>query len=519
MTQRETGIEQRSDNTYVRKPRIEEPIERTVHGVKWSELDFKTQLANMGNRVDGYPTERGLEIVSPEFDIISGVRGLLNVAKTTTIPMKLKSTYYNKAPWTFKPNPDSYYRAMPKEAIDDAIETGVIRHKPKSSKFLELLELKNSPDPEIASKASLEFSKLSRVDKMNVGSRSAPGQTYFMKGRPLTRVYAEKYNKPVSHFGDYIIEVSDNVPFIPLKTKGRLVPEVMENLEKNYNPEIKGLAIPKANVLPEKVIPLDENVKLYKPDWFRGFKEIKTRKYQSGGSFKPQVVKGKTGLKLIESVNNRSKANFVQRLNNSERQHIQDWETPNKIATHKMSWATEGEKAIVFPMVQEINGSLHDFSNPKYNHKKWDALDNAINKGDTLIMTPDQAKWFTENYKNFYPKFGKGEGGAFKSQLFALTNRSPDGRPLEQGLKNVYPEMALAGFVRAGMMGALPSFKNSAISTASGITSRQVKDKLTKGLEQATNTGETINDAVRNSAKAIVIKTSKEVVKRLPEAL
>ncbi len=49
----------------------------------------------------------------------------------------------------------------------------------------------------------------------------------------------------------------------------------MENLEKNYNPEIKGLAIPKANVLPEKVIPLDENVKLYKPDWFRGFKEIK----------------------------------------------------------------------------------------------------------------------------------------------------------------------------------------------------------------------------------------------------
>ena len=227
----------------------------------------------------------------------------------------------------------------------------------------------------------------------------------------------------------------------------------------------------------------------------------------------------KNGLKLIESVNNRSKANFVQRLNNSERQHIQDWETPNKIATHKMSWATEGEKAIVFPMVQEINGSLHDFSNPKYNHKKWDALDNAINKGDTLIMTPNQAKWFTENYKNFYPKFGDGGKASFKSQLYAATNRSPDGRPLEQGLKNVYPEMALAGFVRAGLTGVLPSFKNTAASTISGITSRQIKDKLTKGLEQATNTGETINDAVRNYAKAIVTKTSKEVVKRLPEPL
>ena len=367
------SMRQETDNAYVEKPRIEEPVERTVRGVKWSDLDFKTQLANMGNRVDGYPTERGLEIVSPEFDIISGVRGLLNMGvtagKALNIPMKLQSTYYNKAPWTFKPNPDSYYRAIPKEAIDDAIETGVIRHKPK--------------------RMSVEVAKGINFSR---GSGSKEGQTYFLKGHPWTQKYSKRYGKPeTGTYGDYIIEANDKIPFIPLKPKGRLITEVMENLEKNYNPEIKGLAIPKANVLPEKVIPLDENVKLYKPDWFRGFKEIKTRKYQSGGSF--------------------------------------------------------------------------------------------------------------------------------KSQLFALTNRSPDGRPLEQGLKNVYPEMALAGFVRAGMMGALPSFKNSAISTASGITSRQIKDKLTRGLEQASNTGETINDAVRNSAKAIVTKTSKEVVKRLPEQL
>ena len=230
------------------------------------------------------------------------------------------------------------------------------------------------------------------IERLNVGSRSRTGQTYFLKGQPWTQKYSRRYGKPdKGTYGDYFIEASDNVPFIPLKTKGRLNPEVMKNLEKNYNPEIKGLAIPKANVLPEKVIPLDENVKLYKPDWFRGFKEIKTRKYQSGGSF--------------------------------------------------------------------------------------------------------------------------------KSQLYAATNRSPDGRPLEQGLINVYPEMALAGFVRAGMMGSLPSFKNSAVSTASGITSREIKDKLTKGLEQATNTGETINDAIRNTAKTIVTKASKEVVKRLPEPL
>ena len=79
--------------------------------------------------------------------------------------------------------------------------------------------------------------------------------------------------------------------------------------------------------------------------------------------------------------------------------------------------------------------------------------------------------------------------------------------------------MALAGFVRAGMMGSLPSFKNSAISTANGITSREIKDKIIKGLEQATNTGWTINDAVRNTAKTIVIKTTRPIVKQLPERM
>ena len=95
-------------------------------------------------------------------------------------------------------------------------------------------------------------------------------------------------------------------------------------------------------------------------------------------------------------------------------------------------------------------------------------------------MAPDQAKWFTENYKNFYPKFRNGGVGSFKSQLYAATNRSPDGRPLEQGLINVYPEMTLAGFIRSGIMGLLPSLKKSAVSTASGITSREVKDKMLK---------------------------------------
>ena len=232
-----------------------------------------------------------------------------------------------------------------------------------------------------------------------------------------------------------------------IKTNGKLIPEVMKNLEKNYNPEIKGIAIPKANVLSEKVIPLDENVKLYKPDWFRGFKEIKTRKYQSGGKMLPLEQK--------------SDNTYVEKPRAEE------------------------------PLERTVNVA------------KLSGLDE-----------PDWFRRFKET------KTGKHQSEeSFKSQLYAATNRSPDGTPLEQGLINVYPEMALTGFVRAGIMGALPSFKNSVTSTVAGITSRQVKDKLIKGLEQATNVGGTINYEVRNAARSAVEKMDREVVKRLPERM
>ena len=111
--------------------------------------------------------------------------------------------------------------------------------------------------------------------------------------------------------------------------------------------------------------------------------------------------------KLIRSINFRSNANFVRRLQNPNRATIRDWQNSNNVATHKLGWATDENGAIVFPNVQEINGELHDFTDPKYNHKKWDALDRAIEQGDTLRMTPEQAKLFTENYKQYYPGFKK----------------------------------------------------------------------------------------------------------------
>ena len=177
-----------------------------------------------------------------------------------------------------------------------------------------------------------------------------------------------------------------------------------------------------------------------------------------------------------------------------------------------------GDQSGMAPLIGAVAGkyrkhlSLIDDLAEEFGAKLYKGVQ-VISKGIDVV---DDSKQLTEkqNDQKYKHKFQAGS-----SMRVMDIKDFKNGRPLEQGLINVYPEMALAGFVRAGMMGALPSFKNSAISTASGITSRQIKDKLTRGLEQASNTGETINDAVRNSAKAIVTKTSKEVVKRLPEQL
>lgn len=106
---------------------------------------------------------------------------------------------------------------------------------------------------------------------------------------------------------------------------------------------------------------------------------------------------------------NQSDVNFVDRLNQFNRQTIPDWSGEGDVATHRMSWAEdENGNAIVYPEVQEINGKLHDFTDPRYNHGKWDALDSAIERGDTIHMTPFEAQQFTGGYKNFYPKFNEG---------------------------------------------------------------------------------------------------------------
>lgn len=98
-----------------------------------------------------------------------------------------------------------------------------------------------------------------------------------------------------------------------------------------------------------------------------------------------------------------SKANWVQRLINGNKKLIKDWEDPNQVASHKLSYFTDNGKVYVFPAVQEINGELIDFTNP-INSKYGDRFDSAIKNGDYVIFpNTNWAAWFTaDNYKKFF---------------------------------------------------------------------------------------------------------------------
>lgn len=110
-----------------------------------------------------------------------------------------------------------------------------------------------------------------------------------------------------------------------------------------------------------------------------------------------------------------SNANFVNRLKQEGRSTIPDWKVEGNIATHKLS-AEIGEdgRVYVYPNVQEIDGKLKDFTDPKYGYSdegRWDAMNSAIKHNDYVVF-PDieSAVWFTENYKNkgWFPEFSDG---------------------------------------------------------------------------------------------------------------
>lgn len=162
--------------------------------------------------------------------------------------------------------------------------------------------------------------------------------------------------------------------------------------------------------------------------------------FEEGGILLPEIeVLGTYPRKqYVYDRANSSQANFIQRAKDINRNTILDWEMHNAVATHKLSYAEDGGKYIVYPEVQEINGNLYDFTDPKNGHYRnrkyrWKAaLDSAINRGDTLTFDRESdAKYFTEHYKEYYPSFE--EGGEVPPDNSPVRVNPITNRPLANG--------------------------------------------------------------------------------------
>jgi hypothetical protein len=120
-------------------------------------------------------------------------------------------------------------------------------------------------------------------------------------------------------------------------------------------------------------------------------------------------------MAIINYVNKHKKVDFVKRLKDSYRETIPNWEHENEVATHKMAVDDFGKGVYyVYPLVQNIDGELVDFTDPK-NKLEESALESAIQRKDFVkFKNFDDALWFVTYYKDYYPTFDKyKEGGKF----------------------------------------------------------------------------------------------------------
>lgn len=143
------------------------------------------------------------------------------------------------------------------------------------------------------------------------------------------------------------------------------------------------------------------------------------------------------GKSIVDEVN-KSNANFVQRLKSPTRQTIPNWEDQYRVlpweksvSTHKLSvWDNANGGGTIVPDVQEVNGKLIDFTRPPYNNRA--AVENALKTGDYVDLPKyEDALWYTENYKRYYPRFedgGKNKNVPVLPKELGLTPGTPGSR-------------------------------------------------------------------------------------------
>ena len=141
-------------------------------------------------------------------------------------------------------------------------------------------------------------------------------------------------------------------------------------------------------------------------DVFRRQEAYKDRNGINDDGSKKKAIGGQ-----IPPYNTKNKSNMYQRMKDPNRKTITDWKT-GKTSTHKLAYATVDNKVVVYPNIQEINGELYDFTDPKNNRGKWDSLRRAINTGDTIqFKNETDADKFVNNYKKEFKGFNKYAGG------------------------------------------------------------------------------------------------------------
>ena len=114
------------------------------------------------------------------------------------------------------------------------------------------------------------------------------------------------------------------------------------------------------------------------------------------------VLKDRT-LEELKKYADKQNPNFIQRLHESTLRTIElprDKDGNSYIGSHLLSYGQVDDGYIVYPKIQEIDGQLTLFVDPK------EAIDSAIKNKDYIkVNSKNEAELFTTKYKTVYPIF------------------------------------------------------------------------------------------------------------------
>ena len=326
------GVEKR-DNTYV-APITEQKVIPAKGATKVMQ-DVRNTITR-----DGQIKSGAVDIVSPEFDLLTGIRGITNQI-VKELPIRK----------------GSHYRVVGKSAIDDANKTGVIRHKYVPSEREQFLLDKRA-----------KGEHLSIAEKMEMRGTASGGVPYFAK----EGVYIPDKTK-------FIIEGNDKLTnFVRIGPNGQLNKYGLPNIMKPHSsstPYING----QFNTAPTKDFTYWE----HKPFW--GWREHKFDTKRMGGLSHSKVYrkypelknKAKMGNYILQT-NKGNNVRFVPSTGNEKR--IARYGTSDTIYVRK----PEELNTMFNDTIYEDDNSIENIN--KYKNIRKDKKGRTIIKMDSLTI-------------------------------------------------------------------------------------------------------------------------------------